>query len=423
MKPTLAICLALIVAAPARATKPTFREVNDAFGHPVWTDDSLWDDPPAAVAERLDLMLESRTDTELSYRRYRAGDHKLLGAGYYSLALYAVTDRISQVSIMFLNKGDYTGMTPSAAFDAEAWREWQRERDNKLRGFSTAWRRDREEIESRLDRLLGPSQRDRFGATATASETVRRWDWNGHAILLAAPQREYLHVRIVPVAVADAGGRAEKVRDKELRERLAARVQRRPNGDVVIAQIPMVDQGPKGYCVPATWERYLRYLGIPVDMYWLAVAAETGPGGGTYLESIMDGARGLINPSGRRLQRLSGPLTVERVRDHVDKGLPLMWTIHLVAELNYELSRRLIDRSRVTNWQTWKQQLEEHRRPRKKYRLEKHRPAHQCLVIGYNTNTLELAISDSWGPDYAERWLTLEEADFIDRTECHVITW
>ena len=32
--------------------------------------------------------------------------------------------------------------------------------------------------------------------------------------------------------------------------------------NVVVTDIPMVDQGPKGYCVPATWERYLRYLGI-----------------------------------------------------------------------------------------------------------------------------------------------------------------
>lgn len=95
--------------------------------------------------------------------------------------------------------------------------------------------RSRENV-SRPDRLLGFSQRIRLSATAAARETVRRWDWNRYAILLAAPQRDYLHVRIVLVAVADAGRQVEKVRDKELRKHLAARVQRRPNGGVVIAQ-------------------------------------------------------------------------------------------------------------------------------------------------------------------------------------------
>ncbi|MDW8344979.1 MAG: C39 family peptidase [Verrucomicrobiae bacterium] len=422
MRALSALLILLCVVATGSA-EPTFRELNETFGHPVWMDDSLWDDPHAEVAARLELNLESQTTTERSYRSYRQGDRKLLGAGYYSLAMYAVTNRLTQISIMFLNKGDYTGMTPAAASDAEAWREWQRQRDKKLRGYSSAWRKTRDEIESRLDKLLGASQRDRFGATAAASETVRRWDWNGHAILLAAPQSEYIHVRIVPSAVADAGGRIEKIRDKELREQLAKRVQRRPNGDVIVTDIPMVNQGPKGYCVPATWERYLRYLGIPVDMYWLAVIAETGPGGGTYLQNIVDGARGLVNQGGRRLNRISASVSLDRVREYVDKGLPLMWTTHLVGELNYELTRRAHDRLEVTNMETWKKKLEEHRRPRKLYRLEKHRPAHQCLIIGYNVNTRELATSDSWGPDFAERWLTLEEADFIDLNECYVIMW
>jgi len=36
--------------------------------------------------------------------------------------------------------------------------------------------------------------------------------------------------------------------------------------------------------------------------------------------------------------------------------------------------------------------------------------AHLCMIIGYNSRTKEIATSDSWGKEFAERWLTLEEA-------------
>lgn len=402
---------------------PTFREVNDAMGLALWNDNSLWDDTPAEVAARINLPLESQTDSGLSFRRYALGDLRLFGAGFYSLALYATTNRLTEISIMYLNKGDYSGVPPPPLGDAEAWRDWDRARDKKLRGFSAAWRRDRDAIEATLEKLFGGSQRDRFGATPATSETVRRWDWKGHAFLLSAPSRQYIHLRIVSVAVADRGGRVEPVRDRELRERLAARVQRRPNGDVIISQIPMVNQGTKGYCVPATWERYLRFVGVPVDMYWLAVAADTQPGGGTYLDAMMDCVRGVINQSGCRLSRISRALSLNLIREHVDKGLPLMWTMYLVEGLNYNLSLRANERGSVSNWQKWKADLEAHRRPRKTYRLTPVPPLHQCLIIGYNTNTMEVAISDSWGPEFAERWLTVEEAEFVDKREFYVVSW
>jgi hypothetical protein len=37
------------------------------------------------------------------------------------------------------------------------------------------------------------------------------------------------------------------------------------------------------------------------------------------------------------------------------------------------------------------------------------------LVIGYNSQTRELAISDSWGSSFAERWITEEEAEPVNQ--------
>ena len=67
-----------------------------------------------------------------------------------------------------------------------------------------------------------------------------------------------------------------------------ANVEKRANGDLVILNIPMVDQGPKGYCVPATFERCMRYMEIPADMYLLAMAGNTGMGGGTVISTLVN---------------------------------------------------------------------------------------------------------------------------------------
>ena len=52
-------------------------------------------------------------------------------------------------------------------------------------------------------------------------------------------------------------------------------------GDVFVDNVPMVDQGQKGYCAVATAERVLRYYGLDIDEHQLAEAAGTKADGGT----------------------------------------------------------------------------------------------------------------------------------------------
>jgi len=48
---------------------------------------------------------------------------------------------------------------------------------------------------------------------------------------------------------------------------------------------------------------------------------------------------------------------------------------------------------------------------------------HMCMIIGYNKTTKEIATSDSWGPEHAEKWYTLEEVQAVSRDEYYVISW
>lgn len=69
--------------------------------------------------------------------------------------------------------------------------------------------------------------------------------------------------------------------------RFADNVKHNDEGDVYVANVPMVDQGDKGYCSVATAERILRYFGQSVDEHELAQIAGTHASGGTSTKAMI----------------------------------------------------------------------------------------------------------------------------------------
>ena len=398
---------------PARAL--TFEDLNAAFGLALWADDNLWGDEAAETARRLNWPQDSLTTTDSSFRKYPSAGDMVLGARPYSLALYGENGFVSGVSMMFANKGDAVEMISSKLLDAKLAKEQNKE----IKDCKSAIIADRHTRESALTAVLGQPAGDRFGQGAQTRETVKRWDWNGHAILLATPRDEYAVVRILPVAAADLGGKS-RVPDAELRERLVSRIERRPNGDVVLKDIPMVNQGPKGYCVPATWERVMRYMGVPADMYILAMAGGTAAGGGTSIAAIAAGARDAISRGGRQLDFEPGKVTVFNIKKHISHGVPVMWAVFVDRGFDDSLYARAGERMQMSDPEAWKKQIARERNDARKLKINTAN-GHVRLIIGYNDKTRELAFSDSWGPQAAERWMTEEEAQAISQGGCQII--
>ena len=81
--------------------------------------------------------------------------------------------------------------------------------------------------------------------------------------------------------------------------------------DVIINNIPMVDQGPKGYCAPATVERCMRFMGISADMYLLANIGKTSIGGGTSMKTLFGNIGRDIKRKGRSFDEYSGEIKIE----------------------------------------------------------------------------------------------------------------
>jgi len=215
---------------------------------------------------------------------------------------------------------------------------------------------------------------------------------------------------------ADARGRSARVPDSTVRERIRKFVERRDNGDVVITNIPMVDQGPKGYCVPATAERCMRFLGIPADMYLLAMAGETRAGGGTSVDLLLSNIGRDIKRKGRSFDIKSGELKMRDIKRSIDGGIPIIWALYSTRQFNETADARKEARSN-DSWDSYKSMVAA---ASSTFSPEPD-TAHVVIIMGYNEATSEIAFSDSWGERYLERWITLSEAEQVSQKRFYVI--
>jgi len=206
-------------------------------------------------------------------------------------------------------------------------------------------------------------------------------------------------------------------------------------GDVWIGDVPMVDQGQKGYCVVASAERVMRYYGNTVDQQELAQVANSSSAGGTSYNAMFDALKKLsarlkvrvrevektdikdilkmMADYNRAAKRANAPLIPEQgnmidlgevyaamdagvlkeirtknksdlgrfqrsVQTHIDEGTPLLWTVMLgkVPEKG----------------------------------IPQNAGGHMRLVIGYNTKTDEILFTDSWGAGHELKRMPFADA-------------
>ncbi|WP_050029469.1 C39 family peptidase [Verrucomicrobium sp. BvORR034] len=401
--------------APNPNDKLAVEEVNSVAGQPLFSDKPLWERPAAEVAAALGLRQESKTPTQSSYRSYPKDDYRLFGARPYSVALYAAGDRVTALSIVYANKGDLFGSKGSAEMHFD--KDTPPEEAAKI--VKTAMDKDLTAITETMSGKLGAPKKERFGEGKVGRMNMQRWDWRGQAVLLAEAEGEYVGLQVVTAQFADSGGKVARTSDAVIREQAKKHLENRPNGDVVIKDIPMVDQGPKGYCVPATAERAMRYLGVPADMYILANAGETGFGGGTSVNALLQGVGRHIKAKGRSFDSFQGDMKIKDLARHIDKGVPVIWALYSTDGFNKTANERTAARKDITDWAAWKQKVTTEAAANALSKNEK--TGHVVLIIGYNKDTNEIAFSDSWGERYMERWITVDEANKVSQNSFYTI--
>lgn len=392
-------------------------KLNTTAGHALFTGTPFESRPAEEIAEALKLRVESATRFSKSWRLYAShvAGYRLFGAMPYSVALYAdATGNASSLSVVYANKGDFGSKAGSGEDHFNGGTE-ATEKD-----LAKAMKADEEAVAAALTQVLGAGETERFGE-GQSRRTIRRWNWNGHSLLLSSEDGEYVSLLIVPLEFAEAGGRTARVKGSDLRDRLRESVVREDNGDVYLSQIPMVNQGPKGYCVPATFERAMRTMGIESDMYLLAMIGESSMGGGTSVEKLLGNVRSAVYRKGRRTKDDSPrELRIRDVKRYIDDGIPVMWTMLSVPEYNKIANENTAKRKSLTDWSAYAREIAEAAKVTAKQ--DKPEDAHHiCMIIGYNEATDEFAVSDSWGPSYERRWVPVPVADWASQGKLFMI--
>ncbi|HNX35165.1 MAG TPA: cysteine peptidase family C39 domain-containing protein [Kiritimatiellia bacterium] len=262
---------------------------------------------------------------------------------------------------------------------------------------------------------------------------------------------EFIRVLLVPLKSANRGmtaltGGMAASRPKNART-VKENVTRNPAGDVWVDNVPMVDQGQKGYCAAAASERVLRYYGLEVDQHQIAQLADTAAEDGTTL----DGMTKAVSKIGRQFQLDKKEL----ISSESDGNFEKSEHAKLIEQYNAAAKRKKvagIDWQEYTTdhmvdlqaiWKAMdpeillsarsaqKQGLSQFAKNIKLYAdqgvpllwsclvgMYPEEPplgqegafGHVRLIIGYNEKTKEILYSDSWGPSHALKRLPQDQA-------------
>lgn len=270
-------------------------------------------------------------------------------------------------------------------------------------------------LSEKLTEIIGKKPRIRKGNIKRGVMTSGAvWESDkGKAVLvhnIEAPSTiEFLRLRFAPAS-------AEGIYDSALEDRSFATVRKSDLSDnvvekgdnVFIGNLPMVDQGSKGYCVVASAQRLFEYYGIACDMHQLAQLAKSDPKNGTS-SLIINKELGAIDylfqtrfkcigvKHGNKIVKLKDDKYVGKeisksslfrtIYSSIDKGIPLLWSL----ELGLKPERSGLN-------------------PRTKNLNPQASGGHMRMITGYNKKENLIIFSDSWG--LGHEYKTMDADDF-----------
>lgn len=344
--------------------------------------------------------VQGRSKTESAeYSAYFRGA-KVWGVEAEQVRIEEAGGRMQQLEIMFFNKGDTVSRLAGSDFRQNRGEK----REIAESHWETAFKRVRERLA-----VLGKSKAGKLGSSKLRRR-VEIWENRGNAFLLDAEENEFVRVYVVPTSgLKELTSRRTERAQGNLRENIV----RRPTGDVFIDKIPMIDQGQKGYCLPATVERVLRYYGIEeLDMHKIADLAGTDAGGGTFLTPLVNSLSPVLKKN--RLKFATQSMQFSKIKQSVDKGIPLLWSMYTAPAYESRLNANTLARANAANFADFAKKLKR-TEPLEISPAELRQYGHMCLIIGYNTKTKEICVSNSWGEHAKEQWIRFEDAEAVSQ--------
>jgi len=375
MKKTVLLLITLWCCTLSAVTELSNVELNRHFKLDLLPENNSW------TIEEISKQMRKSVSFVPSPSRHTA---KNLQKDFFSVKLYEINincasdqKSVTSIELIFANKGDTKRKSSQ-----------QIKKSNRI-------------LEKNLAKNFGQPVNTHSG-TGKLRKSVKLWTFSNAKLILDSQNDEYVTIILMPAAAEIAQNNKQHV-DLEM---LKKNIETNDFGDHYIKNIPMIDQGSKGYCLPATVARIFALYGFQdVSMHKLADIAETGKGGGTSVSNILSPLRSICKQKNIRIDSVE--ISVDKIAKHIDNGFPVVWI--MFASKPYETYRREAQRKRrkIDNPERWARHL-------KKVKVSKFKNEgpHACLIIGYNRITGELAVSNSWGAgENAPSWIPMKVAE------------
>lgn len=231
-------------------------------------------------------------------------------------------------------------------------------------------------------------------------------------------------IRLTIGSDIEKGGAADAAR----RETLKENVVKEDDGTVWIKNIPMVDQGEKGYCVPATAARVFAYYGMDgVDQHAMAALCQSqSGGGGTTLPEMREALQKLGRAFHFRVKTMED-CSIENMMALYNKEAKKKKSMQITPQSVYfftfdeEIMRsaRTRNAAKVKKWMGEVKKSIDEGVPVlwcvmlgifKEQGLPQNGGGHMRLIIGYNEEEQTIIYSDSWGARHARKEMPLKDA-------------
>ena len=368
--------------------------------------------------------------TARAYMRY----HGVFGRDVVETIVSFESNRMSEAVFCIYTRGDagtadknaFTSMAQETRAAIGTWAGSQpRTTDDQLvtggaKRLKETWRKGPLVVDLVTSYTTRIRQQSGFRAEYIRIECKCEWPGNPTVVPLRRPARKELSL-----------------------EELKKSVHREANGDTHVVDIPMIDQGEKGYCAAATVARILNYYGIETDQHELAQVANSSASAGTSSGELIAALRRIgakIGCTIRALYKLDGQ-DIDSILRHYNAvakrtknsrkidineassllGLysklrpDVLREARISQKTEFDAFKRSIQQSIDAGipptWSVIVGLVTETPPIRAGGNAQWERlSGHMRLIVGYNLKTDELLYSDSWGSGHELKRMKFDDA-------------
>lgn len=391
---------------------------------PLLFDSILWEQERDTMEEAMNpYELKWMSEARESARSIRPG-MTLLGEPVNELIIRFKDKRPDQVTASFYNRGDI-GRIRIDAFDTLG---------QKLTSDLTSHTGKEPE---RIESLRGRSQWDTQTLLWNLEPTVFRLELSKTEVKKTGRFRpEFVLLTLTPFTNEAAFSISDRKKIDIDVFTLREKVQKSPDGEIRLKEIPMVDQGEKGYCATASVERVLRYYGADVSQHELAQYANTQQMG-TYPDQLYDALKSISAQyqfAVKKIEMMEGEDFLELIEDYNKEAknrdlqaLPLSYgtplalyyknmDVEALREVRLDNSMKFrrfrdqitanLDDGIPLLWGVMLGVIEEPEIPQAL-------GGHMRIIFGYDPDEEQILYTDSWGIGHEEKRMSLEDAFII----------